>query len=359
VEVKDGATVVGKYEYDGLTRRVKRHLDSDSPGSPDGIDTYVHYLYNAAWQILETRDTATESDQPENLQPDYQYVWSGRYIDAPILRDENTDQDSLCDDARLYYLTDANFNVTTLTDTSGDAVERYVYDPYGSATIYDATWSNTRRTSSYDNTVLYTGREFDPETGMYCYRDRYYCSHLGRFLSRDPIGFEGGDINIYRYVNNRPTLLVDPSGLQRWLAETGWEKNDIEYDATTGNDATDGLLEWVVSQWVNSRGYPKLRVIPYRLIRRCPDGYSALPATSVRPIHQKNTFTGVRWVYMYKTGNRVRAEGFKTLADALERAAEVKKQGGSSIWGPKKVKVTIKHEKRVIQYSGPCVKCPW
>jgi len=214
VEVKDGATVVGKYEHDGLNRRAKRHVDSDSPGSPDGIDTYVHYFYNAGWQVLETRDTATESDQPENLQPDYQYVWSGRYIDAPILRDENTDQDSLCDDARLYYLTDANFNVTTLTDTSGDAVERYLYDPYGTPTIYDATWSNTRSTSSYNNTVLYTGREFDRETGLYYYRNRYYTAHLGRFTSRDPIAYQAGSSNLFQYLGSHVGSGVDPFGLR-------------------------------------------------------------------------------------------------------------------------------------------------
>ena len=98
-------------------------------------------LLQPAWQVLETRDTTTESDQPENLQPDYQYVWSPRYIDAPVLRDENTDADGLCDDERLYYLGDANFNVTTLVDTGGDAVERYLYEPYGKATIYDGSWS--------------------------------------------------------------------------------------------------------------------------------------------------------------------------------------------------------------------------
>ena len=126
MEAKDGEVVIGVYEYDGLKRRVKRHVDSQAPDSPNGIDTYIHYFYNSAWQVLETRDTTTESDQPENLQPDWQYVWSPRYIDAPVLRDRNTDSDGLCDDERIYYLGDANFNVTTLVDTGGDAVERYV-----------------------------------------------------------------------------------------------------------------------------------------------------------------------------------------------------------------------------------------
>ncbi len=116
VEVQDGATVVARYEYDGLFRRVKKHVDSQSPASPDGIDAYEHYFYNRGWQVLETRRSSSENTGPESLQPQYQYVWSPRYIDAPVLRDENTDADGLCDDARIYYLGDANFNVTTLVD---------------------------------------------------------------------------------------------------------------------------------------------------------------------------------------------------------------------------------------------------
>jgi len=48
---------------------------------------------------------------------------------------------------------------------------------------------------------------------MYQFRHRYYHAQLGRFISRDPIGYDGGDANLYRYVGNRPTNAVDPSGL--------------------------------------------------------------------------------------------------------------------------------------------------
>jgi RHS repeat-associated protein len=44
------------------------------------------------------------------------------------------------------------------------------------------------------------------------YRARYYDSTAGRFLSGDPIGFEGS-LNYYRYVFNNPALLADPAGL--------------------------------------------------------------------------------------------------------------------------------------------------
>ena len=165
VEVKEGATVMARYEYDGRFRRVKKHLDSQSPGNPNGIDAYEHYFYNSAWQELESRLSTSENTGPESLQPQYQYVWSPRYIDAPVLRDENTDADGLCDDERIYYLGDANFNVTTLVNTGGDALERYVYSPYGVLTIYDATWANIRSSSSYANVYTYTGRQLDVETG--------------------------------------------------------------------------------------------------------------------------------------------------------------------------------------------------
>ena len=59
----------------------------------------------------------------------------------------------------------------------------------------------------------YTAREWDPEVGLYYYRARYYDPKVGRFISEDPIGLFGG-VNLYAYVDNRPTGSVDPSGLR-------------------------------------------------------------------------------------------------------------------------------------------------
>jgi hypothetical protein len=39
-----------------------------------------------------------------------------------------------------------------------------------------------------------------------------YSAELGRFLQTDPIRFDAGDLNLYRYVGNSPTMLTDPSG---------------------------------------------------------------------------------------------------------------------------------------------------
>lgn len=40
-----------------------------------------------------------------------------------------------------------------------------------------------------------------------------YDPNIGRWLEQDPIGFEAGDTDLYRYVYNDPTYLIDPSGL--------------------------------------------------------------------------------------------------------------------------------------------------
>jgi RHS repeat-associated protein len=40
-------------------------------------------------------------------------------------------------------------------------------------------------------------------------RARYYDPETGRFISEDPIGFEGGTVNLYEYVGNEPIGLVD------------------------------------------------------------------------------------------------------------------------------------------------------
>jgi RHS repeat-associated protein len=60
---------------------------------------------------------------------------------------------------------------------------------------------------------MYTAREYDTETGLYYYGARYYDPKAGRFIIRDPIGFDGG-INQYAYVSNNPVNNIDPLGLE-------------------------------------------------------------------------------------------------------------------------------------------------
>lgn len=127
-----------------------------------------------------------------------------QYIDDLIARDQGS--------SRLYALQGKHYKMIAVSDTSGNIVERYSYTPYGEAFMYDASF-NPRTSSSYDWVYLYTGRRMDDETGLYYYRNRYYHSYLGRFCSRDPIGYKGSPWNLYEYVDGQPLHLLDPYGL--------------------------------------------------------------------------------------------------------------------------------------------------
>src|SRR5690606_10837339 len=93
-------------------------------------------------------------------------------------------------------------------------VERYHYTPYGEVTFLEPDF-DAISASTIENTHLYTGRERDPETGLQLNRHRFYHAQLGRWLTRDPIGYRGGTKNLYEYVATSPTGWVDPSGLRR------------------------------------------------------------------------------------------------------------------------------------------------
>jgi RHS repeat-associated protein len=64
------------------------------------------------------------------------------------------------------------------------------------------------------NPLQYAARHYEPHSKMYQMRARWYDPQLGRFLSEDPIGLEGG-INPYAYAGNDPANHRDPTGLYR------------------------------------------------------------------------------------------------------------------------------------------------
>ena len=66
----------------------------------------------------------------------------------------------------------------------------------------------TGNVSPCGNTRLFAGMDFDPATGHYYDRARYYDAGLERFINQDPIA---ADPNLYRYCGNNPVIYVDPS----------------------------------------------------------------------------------------------------------------------------------------------------
>ena len=113
-----------------------------------------------------------------------------------------------------YFLTDHLGSTEALTDANGAITSSTTYDSFGNAA------------SSIPTSYQYTGREYDADTGLYYYRNRWYDPEIGRFISEDPVGFAGGDINLYSYVGNNPLSFIDPFGYSACSRQKGEQKQD-------------------------------------------------------------------------------------------------------------------------------------
>src|SRR5262249_44387326 len=101
-----------------------------------------------------------------------------------------------------WYLTDVRGSVRQITDNiNGAVLDTVSYDAYGN-TLSETSAANGDR-------YKWTGRELQTETGLYYNRARFYDPATGRWVSQDPLGFDAGDSNLYRYVKNQPTGATD------------------------------------------------------------------------------------------------------------------------------------------------------
>jgi len=104
-----------------------------------------------------------------------------------------------------YYNFDGYGNTVQMADKSGNVTNSYSYLPFGEALSCDEAFQNPFRF------VGQFGVVGGPEE-FYFMGGRLYDPHQGRFIQADPIGFAGGDTNLYRYVRNRPLNYIDPEG---------------------------------------------------------------------------------------------------------------------------------------------------
>ena len=145
-----------------------------------------------------------------------QYVYSPRYVNPPILDTQTVSTYSASTTSwsaasgSYYFLTDANYNVTALLNSSGAVIERYVYSAYGTATVYSPDYSTTYSASTVGNTVLFAGMWFDPSTGLARTSTRWDNTVIDTFVTSDPA--QQGT-NWYEYSGDDPAAETDPTGL--------------------------------------------------------------------------------------------------------------------------------------------------
>jgi RHS repeat-associated protein len=194
--------LVCQYQYDALSRRVQK-----VPMSA-GACTAASYFYDDARIIEEQNGGVTQAT----------YIY-GNYVDEILTMDRGGQP--------YYYHQNALWSVEAITNSAANPVERYTYDAYGIPAVTDGSFNPIPPNawpishsgglgtphSAIGNPWMFTGRQFDEETGLYFYRARSYDPREGRFLQRDPLEYVDS-MNLYEYVLDRPTYAVDPSGNQ-------------------------------------------------------------------------------------------------------------------------------------------------
>ncbi len=262
-DIGSDGSIDRQFRYDALGRRVAIH---------DG--TEWHHLVVAGQQLLmvyKTDGTALR-----------RFVYAS-YIDEPIVLETLGAQPAV-----YYYHRNQQYSITALTDTAGGVVERYAYDAYGTPTIMDAS-GVVRATSALSNPFQYTGRYADSTLNLYYFRARYYSPTLGRFLSRDPLGYVDG-MSLYRayFVPGK----IDPLGLSFVLV----------------NEATRQYFR----RWVDKEGYTTDSSLAIEF-----PGPPYQDEGSLLRDGETCTISDCQWngkTYYRKRGNRIRGEELGRVA---------------------------------------------
>jgi RHS repeat-associated protein len=147
----------------------------------------VHYV----WDLTSLRHAITY--RPDGSRSVRTYVFEDRGDVVPLAqRDDDGDW--------VYFVTNVNGTPEELVDASGALVGRSQHTSFGAITATSGQTTDVRAPAQLE----------DDETGLFYNRYRYYDPHLGRYISPDPVGLDGGE-NVYAYGPN-PIGWFDPMG---------------------------------------------------------------------------------------------------------------------------------------------------
>ncbi|MFO3713032.1 RHS repeat-associated core domain-containing protein, partial [Pseudomonas amygdali pv. tabaci] len=171
------------YQYDSLGRRVAKQ--SDIKGHTD----HKRFL----WQGL--RMLREESPGQSSL-----YIYEpGSY--APLARVD--EKEGEVENKVYYFHTDQIGTPLEMTDAEGQIVWQAKYRAWGAV--------EKLVVNEVEQNLRFQGQYFDVETGLHYNTFRYYDPEIGRFITQDPIGLDGG-YNLYQY-NLNPIRWIDVTGL--------------------------------------------------------------------------------------------------------------------------------------------------
>ena len=162
-----------------------------------------------------------------------------------------------------YYLSyDQVGSLRLVADGSGNVVKRISYDSFGNI-IEDTN-------PSVMIPFGFAGGLHDRDTGLVRFGYRDYDPEVGRWAAKDPIGFAGGDTDVYGHVLNNPVNLIDTNGLwgedvhsgmnnqtygtYTWAQQVGFTTDQAKLIALA-NNATDNYASWALVVGVPGRHF--------------------------------------------------------------------------------------------------------
>ena len=178
------------YAYDFMHRRIRKT-------TPSATHAYVY----DGWNLIQ--ETIAHSGTTSTVH----YVW-GLDLSGTLQGTGGVGGllAVIIDGVPYFPCYDANGNITEYVDASGNVVAHYEYSPFGETIEQSGPLADQFR-------FRFSTKYHDPETGLYYYGRRYYLPPLGCWLSRDPIGEDGG-LNLLGFCLNAPLIFVDAIGEQ-------------------------------------------------------------------------------------------------------------------------------------------------
>lgn len=228
------------YKYDPLGRRISRHV----------VENTGQYSSQMRKYYYDGSHIIAELDGSNNLLASYTHspLAADDVLGAKLTGDAVSAGLSTAQ-GYVYYLKDHLGSVNEVVNANGSVIQKMEYGAFGqlrsvknSQDVEVSFESAPVRTS-----FTYTGREFEPELGMYYYRARYYDPSTGRFLQQDPDAGKLVDprtfLSKYVYADNNPVMHNDPTG-KFWVlaAMFGAFGKDIQRIAVIGTAFVAGLI---------------------------------------------------------------------------------------------------------------------
>jgi len=214
IEIRNGADQpIARYGYDLMDRRLWKEQFRDKSGTVLSPALRSYFLYTEEGLIAEATqpielhpDGSVSSNQGPAITSQWGPAPGSEFTTGTLfVKTANSGGESM-----FAYFHHDHLNIPIqATDKAGNVVWSAYFDAFGKAHI--TTPLATAEIPTISSNLRLPGQYEDEETGLHYNFRRYYDSEIGRYISEDPIGLEGG-FNLFLYANANPLEFTDPTG---------------------------------------------------------------------------------------------------------------------------------------------------